>query len=69
MYHALFSSIHLNVFFSFVAASFDLGILELGIFICSRLVSCMVFSCVARLFRLMDFRTEYFSLLWLPVST
>ena len=32
-------------------------------------VSCMVFSCVARLFRLMDFRTEYFSLLWLPVST
>ena len=55
--------------FSFVAASFDLGILELGIFIHKHacfvmFVSCMVFSCVARLFRLMDFRTRYFSLLW-----
>ena len=29
----------------------------------------MFFSCVARLFWLMDFRTEYFSLLWLLVST
>ena len=64
------------------------GFLERGVFICSALVSSCLFrvwflSCVAGLFRLMDFRTRYihryqvyfvytfkgFSLLWLPVST
>ena len=39
----LISSIHLNQLFSFVAASFDLGILERGIFICSTLVSSYLF--------------------------
>ena len=57
MYH-VYSSIHLNVYiymyqayfvytfksvFLFVAASFDLGILERGIFICSTLVSSCLF--------------------------
>ena len=32
------------------------------ILICSTLVSCLVFSCVARLFQLMDFRTRYIHL-------
>ena len=48
------------MFLSFVAASFDLGILERGIFICSTLVSSSLFRVWSfHVFRLMDFRTRY----------